>query len=89
MDVLQEVTMRAPEALRDAVLTTFDKPQPDWVYMTQAMVLFAEGIRVSSRDMAQRWGVSKSKAAILMQEARTAGCAWGVLEPTVMPADEA
>ena len=80
--------MRAPEALRDAVLTTFDKPQPDWVYMTQAMVLFAEGIRVSSREMAHRWGVSKSKAATLMQEARTAGCAWGVLEPAATPAEE-
>lgn len=80
--------MRAPEALRDAVLTTFDKPQPDWVYVAQAMVLFAEGIRVSSREMAPRWGVSKSKAATLMQEARAAGCAWGVLEPAVTAVDE-
>ena len=80
--------MRAPEALRDAVLTTFDKPQPDWVYVTQAMVLFAEGIRVSSREMAPRWGVSKSKAATLMQEARAAGCAWGVLDPVTPSVDE-
>lgn len=71
--------MRAPEALRPAVLSLFSAGQEDWILIVQALVMRMEGLRPTVREMGERWGVSKSKAATLMKTADDVGRELGVL----------
>lgn len=71
--------MRAPEALRSAIFTTFDETPPDWVCILQVILTSMEGHSVSVRAYAERWKVSKSKAHNLTLKAEAAAVELGIL----------
>ena len=80
--------MRPPESLRGAVFSAFDETPPDWVCVAQALLIRMEGHRVTVRDFASRWKMSKSKAHGLLQQAQEAGVTMGLLTAESAPTDE-